>query len=191
MFSTHEYDLFGRKIMKGSGVISDLNSVFNYTTQYPGERHGMVHNPSNNNKLEVANFLGPGTRLDLRRQNTKDFIPKNDLDNEAKIHDINYEKATRIYDNNKDKKEFKNNIWKADDEFITNARKSKDDPGIAKIASSLMSLKQKAEKSGLLDTSKFSGRSEKKKVNNIPDFILEVLKKDRLRKTKRKQKKKH
>lgn len=184
MFSTHEYDLFGRKIMKGSGVLDDINSAFHYKTQYEGERHGMVHNPLSQ-KLEVANFLGPGTRLDLRRQNPKDFEPKNDLDNEAKIHDLNYEKAARIYDNNKDKNQFKKNVWDADDQFIKNARKSKDDPGIGKIAANLMSLKKTMEKSGILDTKTFSGRSEKKnKKKTIPDFILEVLKKDAMRKRK-------
>lgn len=154
--------------------------------KYPGERHAVTYNPSLRG-WQLAHFIGPGTRLDLRRLNPIDWTPVNSLDETAKKHDLAYESAKMEYDRTKDKKAFTGRIWKSDEEFIKAANADKDDPDLGHLAAKLMTTKMLGEKSGVLRTSKFSGagskRISKRSIQQYTaPFIEEALKQKKKKK---------
>ena len=92
-------------------------NAFTYS-KYPGEHH-----------YPYYNYLGPGTRLDIRLdKNMKPRPgeePKDDLDAKAALpHDIAYQKIQEQYRRDGGKQKVLTAVKKADDEFIKEASKS-------------------------------------------------------------------
>jgi hypothetical protein len=124
---------------------------------FQGERHAIAI-PS----LVKYNFLGPGTRIDLRSERGDRGI--NDLDEAGRKHDLAYFNNAILFKKNKiTKHDFLGNIKKSDSEFKEEARRSRDAPLMGKIASNLIGTKEIAE-SLFLPTSVFSGAGLKKIV---------------------------
>jgi hypothetical protein len=153
----------------GDGFFEDgFDAIAGFTQKYQGERH-----------VPGYNYLGPGTRLDIRLSGD---IPKpgespiNDLDTTALNHDVAYRNAGREYDRTKDRTTFTKRIHQADGEFIKKAYQSKDAPATGVIVSNLMEKKRDAEILGLLDMKTFSGRGvQSRKV--VPKYVKLVLNK--------------
>ena len=75
-------------LMHGTGMLDTILNTFTYS-KYPNEHH-----------FPYYSYLGPGSRLDIRLDQTTmkpkpNELPINDLDNTALKHDIAYQKNTR------------------------------------------------------------------------------------------------
>ena len=83
-----------QKFQKGSGVLDSLLKVFT-VERYPGERHARSLAPSTFG--QPMNFMGPGTRLDIRLdangQPLPNSTPLNSSDYESYTHNKNYKNA--------------------------------------------------------------------------------------------------
>ena len=151
----NKYDKL-RKQQYGKGITEERELT---RPSFPGENHAIAF-PS----LARYNYLGPGTRVDLR--NERGDKPINDLDMAASIHDNFYYKNAQEYKSGKiDKHQFIGNVKKSDSEFKERARKSKDAPILGKISANLIGAKEISE-SLFLPTSVFSGAGLKKLNNN-------------------------
>ena len=82
----------------------------------------------------------------MLREKLHDDIPLNDLDQFAKTHDYAYLREKDEYDRDHDKPKHIKRIWESDDQFIRNARQSKDDPIMGKIAANLIEKKRAIRK---------------------------------------------
>jgi hypothetical protein len=147
----------------GDGFFEDgFDAITGFKQKYQGERH-----------VPGYNYLGPGTRLDIRLSGD---VPKhgesaiNDLDATALIHDVAYRDAGREYDRTKDRTKFTRQIHQADNAFIKNAYQSKDAPATGVIVSNIMEKKRNAEILGLLDMKTFSGRGVSSR-KAIPKYV--------------------
>jgi hypothetical protein len=141
---------------RGKGVGDILSSIVNtyFTEQeFPGEHHGKLRTPDG--RTVRANFMGPGTNIEARLARGDQGV--NDVDNAAREHDIAYLNAGRSLKRSGDRNAFKQAIWSADDKFIAKARNSTDDPKMGNIAATMIGLKEKGEKIGILPTRVFSG----------------------------------
>jgi hypothetical protein len=123
-------------------------------SKYGQERHARSLDP--NNFLRGYSFVGPGTELHLRDQ-LKDSTPLNSLDRTAKAHDYAYGKEAQEYSIDRNKNKHMQNIWKADSSFIASTFLNRDDPIMGTIAAGMIGMKMLGEKTGLLDTKRFSG----------------------------------
>ena len=144
---------FDHRRQQGSGVIDTLMKPFTYE-KYKGERHGYSLNP--NTFLQPFAYLGPHTAV-LERERLGDTKVVDDLDQYAKNHDYTYLKEKTEYEKDNNKPKHMSNIWKADDEFVTKAYNSKDEPIMGPLASKLIQTKESLEKNNLMDTKRFSG----------------------------------
>jgi hypothetical protein len=155
----------------GAGVSDDIYEAYanlvGARQEYPGEKHAVTSG-------KTANFLGPGTHI--RTRLARGDKPVNDLDNVAKSHDISYMNSLDRLKHTNDKKQFRAEIWKADNEFIDRAKRSKDDPVVGKVASGMIAAKMYAEKAGLMSTRQFSGAGRKEKPK-LPEFVRIALNK--------------
>ena len=86
------------KRIHGGGAIDSLMKPFT-VEKYQGERHALSLAPST--FLKPMNFMGPGTRLDIRlnpdetpKQNS---IPLGKSDYESYMHDLKYKHAKDDY----------------------------------------------------------------------------------------------
>ena len=138
---------------RGTGIMENLLKPFT-VQKYGQEMHARSFDPKH--FLTGYNYVGPKTELMLREK-LHDDIPLNDLDQFAKTHDYAYLREKEEYDRDNDKPKHIKRIWESDDQFIRNARQSNDDPIMGKIAANLIEKKEQLEKSGLMDTKKFSG----------------------------------
>ena len=141
-----------QNIRYGSGFESLLKSFTVH--KYGDEMHARSLDP--NHFLQGYSYVGPGTEIKLREK-IGDDKPLNDLDKYAKDHDYAYLKEQEEYKQDHDKPKHIKNIHYADDIFINEAKNSRDDPIVGRIASNLIDKKEKLEKAGILDTKKFSG----------------------------------
>jgi hypothetical protein len=156
-----------RTIQEGRGIPEDIWQLYariaGAEQKYPGELH-----------VKDFSYLGPGTRLDIRLdENDRPKAgeePINDLDRVAMNHDIAYRQAGKEFDTTKNKPGFNKLIRKADNEFITKAKQSRDAPATGFITSDIMLKKQQLETLGLLPTRIFSGRG-------IPKYVKLALQK--------------
>ena len=144
---------------KGSEIMDQLLKTFTYE-KYPGERHGYSLNPKT--FMQPFSYAGPGTQLKLREQ-LGDTTPLDDLDQYAQEHDYAYQKEYNDYQQDHDKQKHINNVWKADDVFVNNAKNSRDEVIMGPIASKMISMKESLEKNNMLDTKQFSGFGYKKR----------------------------
>ena len=133
---------FDHRRQQGSGVIDTLMKPFTYE-KYKGERHGYSLNP--NTFLQPFSYLGPHTAV-LERERLGDTKVVDDLDLYAKNHDYLYLKEKSEYEKDHDKAKHMANIWKGDDEFVTKAYNSKDEPIMGPLASKLIQTKESLEK---------------------------------------------
>ena len=147
------------RTMRGDGLMDDAKTLLNVTASYfapgefEGERHGISMDPKHSG--QKMQYLGPGTHVSERLARGDQGL--NDLDKVAKKHDMAYMSALRELKQTGDKNAFKTNIWSSDDEFISKAQQSKDDPAMGKISSKLMSAKKHLEQANVLPTKVFSG----------------------------------
>ena len=85
-----------RRQQKGNGIMDTLLNKFTYQ-RYPGERHAISLAPSTFGK--PMNFMGPGTRLDLRLNADgtpkSDSQPVNRADFASYRHDLAYDRAKK------------------------------------------------------------------------------------------------
>lgn len=157
------------RIKHGRGIITDsigavMNSYFT-KQEFPGEHHGVVSSDDKINYGKTYQYLGPGTHVKERIARGDKGL--NDLDRSAMKHDVAYMNALNKYKQDNDKNNFNNSIWSSDDEFINEARNSKDDKKMGKIAANLMSMKKTAEKSHILPTGIFSGAGKSNKKRSV------------------------
>lgn len=137
---------------------------------FAGEKHAIAI-PS----LARYNYLGPGTRVDLRT--ARNDPPINDLDQAAKTHDTLYFKNSTAFKAGKiTKSDFLGNVKSADDRFKTEARNSKDASVLGKVSANLIGAKEIAEDL-FLPTSIFSGAGLKKLKNEPVTSPIETLQK--------------
>ena len=174
---------------KGHGITDVLMTPFT-VQKYGNERHARSLDP--NHFLQGYNYVGPATEVRLREQ-LHDNVPLNDLDTMAKAHDMLYLREKEEYTKDHNKKKHINNIWKGDEEFVQRANRSRDDPIMGKIASKLIQSKEGLEKSGIIDTARFSGfgasNSPYEAEYNDPCFKLRQLVQEQYKTEKSKTKK--
>jgi len=117
--------------------------------KYEGEHH-----------FPGYNYLGPGTRLDIRLDDSskpkKGEEPINNLDTTALKHDITYKQIQDEYKRDKNKQKALNKIHRADEEFIEEAKHSNVQP-LGNVSANIIKAKELGEKTGVLNTSTFSG----------------------------------
>lgn len=151
------YNKYDKHYQKGRGSMEERQLT---RPGFPGEKHAIAV-PS----LARYNYLGPGTRVDLRTE--RNDPPINDLDRAAKKHDTLYFSNSKAYKSGQiTKPDFLGNVKRADAIFKEEARNSKDAPILGKISANLIGAKEIAEDL-LLPTSIFSGAGMKK-LNNQP-----------------------
>ena len=162
---------YGNK-QRGSGIMDNLLKPFTYE-KYTGEHHGYSLNPKT--FLQPFSYTGPGTAV-LEREKRGDTQVLGDLDKYSKKHDYTYLREKTEYGKDHNKQKHIQNIWKADDEFIENARNSKDEPIMGHLAAKLISTKRTLEKTGLMDSKVFSGfGAEEGSENGDPVARLRLL----------------
>jgi hypothetical protein len=104
----------------------------NFTYEkYPTERHSYSLDP--NHFMEAYSYVGHHIQLKLREE-LHDNIPLNKLDEAAKKHDDAYLKEKNGFETDHKKQNHIDNVWKADDEFINEAKNQADDPIVGNIA---------------------------------------------------------
>ena len=101
---------YKNSLLYGSGMMDTILNAFTYS-KYPGEHH-----------FPYYNYLGPGTRLDLKLdENMKPRageLPINELDAKAALpHDIAYQKIQDQYKKDHNKPKALAAVRIADDEF--------------------------------------------------------------------------
>ena len=155
------------KRIQGSGILDNRMRPFTYE-KYKGERHAYSLAPST--FMKPMNFMGPGTRLDLRLN--QDETPKensqfvNNNDYESYLHDISYKHAKDAYLKNptpENKKQQMKKVWEADDKFIRAMDRDTTEP-MAPVAGRLIQAKEIAEKLGAPTT--FSGFGTEQEPEN-------------------------
>jgi len=138
----------------------------NARQQYKGERHALIL--LHNNKLGLANYLGPGTNI-IKRLIDND-PPRTYTDKIAKLHDINYCLST--YD--KSKVQQLNDIRHADTVMLNQLEISKlkklDNKFNIAIGEKFIKSKVALEDVGVLDRGKFSGS-----LNMYPEKYKSLL----------------
>jgi hypothetical protein len=173
LYSFSMVDPYARiRVTKGRGIVDDAYSFFSGRTSYPDERHSIGIMPPYTGV--VYNFNGPKTHIDERI--ARGDVPVNEIDAKAKIHDIAYREAQKSYDRNPDKAAFKERIWDADKKYIQGVKSvAFIDPPVASISIAAMSAKMAAEKAGILDSKRFSGRAKVTKKKH-PAYVMLALK---------------
>ena len=168
-----------RRQQKGNGIMDTLLNKFTYQ-RYPGERHAISLAPSTFGK--PMNFMGPGTRLDLRLNpdNTPkvNSLPLSKSDYASFRHDLAYDRAKKEYEKNptsENRRQQLNKIWQADDKFVDEMKYDYEEP-MAPIAGKLIQTKEFMEKTGVLPTKTFSGFGEE---SADPTFKLKQLVKEK------------
>ena len=152
-----------RRNHNGGGVLDSLMKPFT-VSKYGQEMHARSLDPKH--FLQGYSYVGPRTEI-LLRDKLGDNVPLNDFDATAKEHDYAYLREKQGYERDHDKQKHIKNVWHADDVFINNAKNSRDDPAMGKIASKLISTKKRLEQSGLMDTKQFSGLVLKKNLKML------------------------
>ena len=166
------------KNQKGGGIMDTLMKPFT-VSKYGSEAHARSLDP--NHFLTGYRFVGPRTELELRK-NLHDDVPLNDLDATAKEHDYAYKKEKEEYLQDHDKSKHMKNIWHSDDVFVQRAKNSRNDPIMGNIASKLIATKEGLEKSGIMDTKRFSGMGAEKEeestdpVQRLRDLVKQAYK---------------
>ena len=135
------------------GAFDTLMKPF-IASKYGQERHARSLDPMH--LFQGYSFVGPGTELHLRNQ-LEDATPINSLDRAAKAHDNAYGKEAQEYSVDRNKNKHMQNIWSADSSFIASTFLNRDDPIMGTIGAGLIGMKMLGEKTGLLDTKRFSG----------------------------------
>lgn len=159
------YNKYDKHYQKGYGTIEERQLT---RPGFPGENHAFAI-PS----MARYNYLGPGTRVDLR--NERNDPPINDLDKAAKKHDTLYFSNSKAYKSGQiTKPDFLGNVKRADAIFKEEARNSKDAPILGKISANLIGTKEIAEDL-FLPTSIFSGAGLKKLNKPITTNPIENL----------------
>lgn len=120
----------------------------NHAQQFEGERHAPGYN-----------YMGPGTRLDLRLEPSglpkRGFEPINELDSHALVHDKAYQDVWEQYLTNKSTKEqATGQVHQADEAFIQGAQKI--DTPWAKFAARAIKAKRFGESIGVFPTEAIS-----------------------------------
>lgn len=160
------------RVTKGRGIVDDAYSFFSGRTSYPDERHSIGIMPPYTGV--VYNFNGPKTHIDERI--ARGDVPVNEIDAKAKTHDLQYREAQKEYDRNPDKAAFKAKIWNADKSYIQGVKSvAFQDPIVAAASIAAIGTKMAAEKAGILDSKRFSGRS-KKVTKKHPEYVMLALK---------------
>ena len=175
----------------GRGLLDNFTNA-----KYQGEQHSLSFDPRHMG--QVYNYVGPGTRLDIRLdENLKpkhNEEPLNKLDKISLTHDLAYLKAGNAYKQNptpQNKKAQMDKVWAADDEFIKEAKAQTDDRVIGKIASTMIKAKETGEKLGVLPSKTFSGFGKKPmKQDPTRKLKLQILKQSKKSKRKHKRKSK-
>lgn len=157
------------KPTKGRGLVTKAvaklknkipDSDANARPAFPGERHAVLKLP--NGKRGIANFMGPGTKIQERL--ARGDPPRTAVDAVAKQHDIDYYKAGKVQDKTQREK-----LVRAADEKMLGSlemveRAGKDHPSNLKQGQ-LIAVKKKLEDKGLLSKSAFQGYTGKGKAN--------------------------
>jgi hypothetical protein len=119
--------------------------------QYKGEKHSLLI--LKNNRLGVANYLGPGTNI-IKRLEDND-PPRTYVDKVAKLHDINYSLSTYEPDKLKQLKDIRDA-----DALMINQLKNKNLDNKINIAIGEKFIKSKIalEDIGVLNKDQFAGK---------------------------------
>lgn len=133
---------------------------------YPKEQHGILKLP--NGKYAYANYMGPGTRLDIR-------VPRGDvgltpIDKESEAHDLRY---NLLHKDAKSKEEAMNLARQADIKFnqkIDEFRKNKSEPEINLKQAELIKLKVFLEKNKALHDLSYKFTSPDNEKQESPEL---------------------
>ena len=143
----------------GGGILDSIMKKFTHE-RFEGERHAYSLAPGTFGT--PMNFMGNGTRLDIRLnpdETIKPFSkPINSSDFNSYKHDLAYKHAKDDYLKDptpENKKKQIKKVWAADDNFISAMNRDHEEP-MSKIAGKLIRIKQTAEKLGA-PTTQFTG----------------------------------
>jgi hypothetical protein len=127
------------KKKKGEGIYQNVENVYRKAFCDGKSRpllNGEIH-------PFCANFEGPGTRIDLPE--VRNYPPFNGVDSVAKVHDLEYEKAFKLPKG----KERENKIREADDRFLRDIEKYRNEEPYYSIGKAGIGAKVLTEKIGL------------------------------------------
>lgn len=163
----------------GRKILSKLSNVEGLTDLFAGERH-----------LPMANFLGPGTKIEKRV--ARGDVGVSAADKAAKIHDLDYSKIAKMMkdDENYD---FAKDVREADKKFLSSLEKGKktDKSRLNKVHTKMakagIKLKLLGEDLGVLSRKKYIGSGLFSKIwKKLKDLFKtkfeDILKNEELRK---------